>query len=457
MNSKYTYFPQGNITAEELYQDINSHITDQPQPPTVADSVQRSNFPDVLPPSLHLLIEEAEIALGIPRDYFAASILFAASAAIGNSVLLKIKEGSVHRGNIFLILIGNPNTNKGGGLDLALQPIQKNDERSFAIFQEEMVSFEEEEEGQKPVLKKHLLSDTTPEALAVTHMENLRGVAIYRDEISGWFKSFNQYNKGAEQEMWLQIWSGKPIDVTRKTSAPIYIRRPFISVVGTIQPSVIEEITKDNRASNGFFDRLLFTWPDGLEKPLWQDKEMPEGLLNQYAKGINRLLSLTFDEEGKPTYMRPEREAKARLFQFFNEQNKPLCDNADNELLQGLHGKFDLHTLRLALLLQALWYAFEDSPINKLQLATVERAIELAEYFRIQSLKVFDRLHNASPIEKLPADRRRVYEALPGEFETKEGVKIAKNIGMSERTFKRFLNSSIFERFSRGKWGKRYE
>ena len=153
----------------------------------------------------------------------------------------------------------------------------------------------------------------------------------------------------------------------------------------------------------------------------------------------------------------PEREAKARLFHFFNEQNKPLCDNADNELLQGLHGKFDLHTLRLALLLQALWYAFEDSPINKLQSSTVERAIELAEYFRAQSLKVFDRLHNASPVEKLPADHRRVYEALPGEFLTGDGVKIAQKMGMSERSFKRFLTTAVFERFARGKWGKRYE
>ncbi len=384
-------------------------------------------------------------------------MIFAASAAIGNSVLLQIKEGSVHRANIFLILVGNPNCNKSGALSLALQPIQKKDEKEFKAFQAKIASYDKEEGGQKPVLKKHLLSDTTPEALAATHMNNLRGVAIYRDEAAGWFKSFNQYSKGAEQEMWLQIWSGKPIDVTRKTSAPIYIRRPFISVVGTIQPSVIEEITKDNRASNGFFDRLLFTWPDGLEKPLWQDKEMPEGLLKQYADGITQLLELSFNKEGKPNYLKPERAAKDLLFEFFNEKNKGLCDNNDNELLQGLHGKFDLHTLRLALLLQMLWFAFEDSPLDKLQLSTAERAIELAEYFRAQSLKVFDRIHNASAVEKLPADRRRVYEALPEEFQTGEGVKIAQKRGMSERAFKRFLNSSVFERIARGKWEKRYE
>ncbi|MCB9047806.1 MAG: DUF3987 domain-containing protein [Lewinellaceae bacterium] len=457
MNYKNNTFPQGTVTLDELSQNIGRLTNDKPGEIDQKRNKPKTSFPNVLPPSLHLFIEEADVTLGIPQEYLSASILFAASAAIGKSYLLEIKRGSIHAGNIFLILKGNPNSNKSGALELSLQPIQAKDKQTYKEFQLAMASYNEKEDGQKPVWPKTLISDITPEAMASKHLDNPRGLGIFRDEISGWFKSFNRYSKGAEQELFLQVWSGKPLDIIRKMGPPIYIPCPFISVAGTIQPSVIEEVTKENRATNGFFDRLLFTWPDGLEKPLWQDKEMPAGLLNQYADGINRLLTLTFDKEGKPNYMRPEREAKARLFQFFNEQNKPLCDNSDNELLQGLHGKFDLHTLRLALLLQMLWFAFEDSPLDKLQLSTTERAIKLAEYFRAQSLKVFDRLHNASPIEKLPTDRRRVYEALPDEFQTGEGVKIAQKRGMSERAFKRFLNSSVFERIARGKWEKRYE
>ena len=457
MNYKNNDFPQGTVTSDELSRDIARLTKNKQWEVGQKHDKQKSSFPDVLPPSLRLFIEEADATLGIPKDYLSASILFAASTAIGKTYLLEIKKGSIHAGNIYLILKGNPNSNKSAALELALQPIQAKDEQTYKEFQLEMASYNEKEDGQKPVWPKILVSDITPEALASKHMDNPRGLGIYRDEISGWFKSFNRYSNGAEQEFFLQIWSGKPLDIIRKMGPPIYIPRPFISVAGTIQPSIIEEVTKDNRATNGFFDRLLFTWPDGLEKPLWQDKEMPESLLSQYAQGINRLLDLPFDEERKSNYMRPERHAKALFFEFFNDRNKPLCDNADNELLQGLHGKFDLHTLRLALLLQALWYAFEDKSLDKLQLATVERAIELAEYFRAQSLKVFDRLHNASPIEKLTADRRRLYEALPGEFQTKDGVKIAENLGMSERSFKRFLNESVFERYARGKWGKRYE
>ena len=69
-------------------------------------------------------------------------------------------------------------------------------------------------------------------------------------------------------EFWLSVWSGKPINIDRKTGEPVFIPLPFISVCGTIQNGILNELAKDSRTQNGFIDRILFVMPDNLEKIL---------------------------------------------------------------------------------------------------------------------------------------------------------------------------------------------
>jgi hypothetical protein len=220
---------------------------------------------------------------------------------------------------------------------------------------------------------------------------------------------------------------------------------------------------KDGRANNGFLDRLLFSWPEGLKKPKWTDDELNLELLGAYEAAINRLLALGFDEENKAHRLTLSPQAKKRLFKFFNEENKPLCDEAPGELLQGLHGKFDIHTARLIIPLHLLAWAYgegPEAPPLEVSLETVERAIRGAEFFRSQSLKVYRALHESSPADKLPKDRRKVYEALPETFKTGDGVAIAEGLGMKDKTFRNWLRAEAGTLFLQpekyGPWQKFY-
>ena len=456
--------PIGSLTFEDLVADLKSHISEGV--PVTKKPVEnpRVAFPlEVLPPPLHQFVSSAEKALGTPIDFLATAILFAVSVAVGNTHLIELKRGSRQSGLLFLILIGNPNSNKTKALQVPLQPIFDRDSESYENYRREMAEYEvvqtlskkeRDDAGmsgsnEHPIWKKIIIQDATPEAVANIHLNNLRGIAIYRDEIAGWFKGFNRYNSGGEQEFWLSTWSGTPISVDRKTSDPVHIRRPFIPISGTIQPGILEELAKDNRRSNGFVDRLLFVWPDGLEKPMWTEDEMPIQLRDTYNEGINKLLDLTFDEENKPHVLSLCPTAKKRLFLFFNKENKPLCDQAENELLKGIYGKFDLHTARLCLILQMLWWAFESVEKDQIELQTVERAIKLTEFFRANALKVYDRLQNDNPVDRLTRDKQKVYEALPSTFKTADGIAIAERLGMKDRTFKRLLkDKNLFEKMS---------
>ena len=112
---------------------------------------------------------------------------------------------------------------------------------------------------QAPVRSRFLVSDITPEGLSLIHAQNPRGLCLWSDELSAWFKNFNRYNNGSEEQFWLSVFNAKPTISDRKsTQSSIFIRRPYISVIGTIQKKILGELVKGERSSNGFIDRILF-------------------------------------------------------------------------------------------------------------------------------------------------------------------------------------------------------
>jgi hypothetical protein len=76
---------------------------------------------------------------------------------------------------------------------------------------------------------------------------------------------------------------------------------------------------------------------------------------------------------------------------------------------------------------------------------------------RKTALKVNSIVLDMNPLETLPIIKQDVYKALPDTFETGEGKIIAKKLGMSDRTFGRFLdNKKLFKNIEWGKYEKRY-
>ena len=473
MDYKDNDFPAGNITLEDFNADFEAHTSDKPRK---RKQSRKIGFPlDVLPPSLKLFIEEAQKVYGIHPDFMAPAILYAAAVAMGKTHMLQIKRGYNEAAVLWLVLVGDPGTNKSGALKQALQPIfewQRETFRQFKIDKAEYEAIagmskkerreagEDEELPPPPRWQQRYTNDTTPEALADMLQHNPAGIGIYRDELAGWFKSFDRYSKGAEQEQMLTLWSLAPLVVNRKSGEPINIHRPFVPVGGTIQPGVIEGIAKDNRSENGFTDRLLFAWPEGQEKPLRTNAEMPESLAQQYADGITKLLNLDFEdpEAHTPYLVKFTTEAGERFLSYSNEYIKPLCDKSEDRRRKSLFTKFDTHAPRLALILQMLWYAFEGSTRAVLELEAMERAIKTADYFLKQSERVYELINEATPVDKLPEDRKELYDALPQQFKTGEGVDIAAQYGLGN-AFKRktFLyNKSLFKNIGAGKYEKLY-
>lgn len=461
------------------FDDLNSPETflnhvEQLQKDREAEKRAKTNhFPvEVFPEAVQKIITATNESLNFPIDFIGASILYAISVSIGNTHRAEIMRGYEQNSVLYLAIIGRPGTNKTAPLKWALKPIEQRDNVEFQNYEKEKQKYdtisaltkkEREQQGEsdpvKPVWKQHLVSDFTPEALASVHSFNKRGLGVNVDELASWFKNFNRYNKGSEQEFWLSNWNGITIKINRKGSDPINIPLPCISVGGTIQPGVLNELA-ENRTENGFIDRLLFVVPDNLKKDYWSETELSPVIIENWHNIVSNLLKVSIIQDDtsnpQPKILRFTSEAKQRLFQWQKELTD-LSNKPENEATSGIYAKIEMYAIRLALCLEMIRYACNEGDKQAVGIEAVEGALQLVEYFKKTAFKVHSIVSNASPLDKLPTDKQTLYNALPDTFTTSEGVQVAESIGIAERTFKYFINNrDLFNNLKRGEYEKRF-
>lgn len=471
INPIFNFENFGNETEDIKPESQNQTAGDakMPQMPLVPP------FPiEVFPLKIQEIIKATNESLNFPFDFISAGILYAASISIGNTFRAQVTEGWQESTVLFIANVGRPNTIKSQPLVFALRPIFEIENFYYNNYQEEKRKYDAFSklsnndrknkhlvEPDNPILKKYTVSDYTPEALAEVLKFNKRGIGLYADELVGWLKNLNRYHPGSEQEFWLSVWSAIKIDIVRKTFDPILITLPFISVCGCIQTKILYDLAKDNRAKNGFIDRMLFAFPQGLEKPYPSEKQLNPRFVDDWSDIVFTLLLIDqqYDPETfnpKPNILELTPEA-FQIFQNWRIKNTDLCRLTQDDDTSAIYGKFDIHVARFALILQMLLYACGVGDKKAVGVEAVNGAIKLAEYFMATGERVHTIISNINPLDKFPLDKRKLYEALPESFTTAEGLKISDLSNMPERNFKRFLNEKdLFIRQSQGHYEKKF-
>ena len=449
---------------------------------TIKDSLNsngknQNRFPcEVFPEAIQEIITTTNESLNFPIDFIGAALLYAISISIGNTHKIEIKTGWAESAVLYLSIVGQRGTNKSHPLSWALKPIEKRDNVAYQEYLANKEKYDKEsdlskqelvdqgiEEIVKPIWKQHIISDITPEALVETLKYNTRGLGMYADELASWFKNFDRYSKGSEEQFWLSNWNGKPITINRKTSDDIRISSPFISVGGTIQPAVLDELAR-NRTENGFIDRILFVYPENLKRERWSEKELTPQITDNWNHIVSNILDLPLNLDNnnnpQPKVLKFSKEAKERIFKWQWEMTDQ-SDKPENEANSGIYAKIEMYAARLALCLEMSHYACNprrNKYENTVGIEAVEGAIKLVEYFKLNAIKVNSFVSKEiSPLDRLPNDKKAIYKALPDTFETKKGVEIAESMGMPERSFKRLLNNKeLFEKPTRGEYEKLY-
>ncbi len=423
---------------------------------------ENERFPiEVFPESIQVLIREAEQKLNYSREYLATSILSACSLAIGASHKVKVKETWEEKVNIFAVIVGRAGDGKSHPLSFAYRPIRKREKDYFKAYEEALRLYEidqkrpveQREDLEKPQLKKFQLQDFTPEALTHIHYHNKRGICINVDEINGWLKNINRYNKSGEVELYLTLWSGKPICVDRKSSSSILLEDPFLNIIGTIQTSILGELTKDNNGENGFMDRILFAFANEEQSMKWKDTELDSIHIQNYERIVENLLDLSFIED-EPTILNFSDEARELLFRWQNENDEKVRE-CEHDYERSIHRKMEMYAIRFSLLIQLIHYGSNDMGKGCVGLSAVQKALRLIEYYRSMAFKARRIVKGGTLKGKLTEDQMTVLKSLPNEFRKAEGLEVAEKLNMNARTFSRLLKKAhLFRNTSHGHYKK---
>lgn len=427
-----------------------------------------SGFPvGIFPPKITKIIREVNECYGFPIDYVGASMMVALSVAIGNTHLVRMKDGWDESAILYVALIGRPGANKSHPLSFAMRPFVDHDYEQNRIYEKQYLEYLEQKEmsrkeraekgievcPREPLRRRFLVSDITPEGLSLIHSQNRRGLCLLSDELSAWFKNFNRYNNGSEEQFWLSVFSAKPTMSDRKSAGnSIFIKRPFISVIGTMQKRILTELAKGERSANGFVDRILFVLLRNEQSTRWTMKQPETDVAAEWKGILSKLMELEIatDENSDivPAIIPFTEEAMTRLFEWQHNLSDK-CDREPNETLVGIYCKLQVYAIRFCLIVQMARWACGESGKDVIDILSVERAISLAEYFKETAVKVQTILKELS----LTAQQLAIVTALPPEFTTGSAIAVAADNGMSERSFMEFLKNNLGKLFQKSKHG----
>lgn len=390
-------------------------------------------FPiEVLPASCQRAIAEIQRAHGVPVEIPGCAFLGTTGACIGRARALRIKQGWVEHPNLWLAIVAPSGYGKSPAVREVQRPIFALEKKWFAEYQEALKEYTFELEQRRltpkdersslgpppdpPEWEQIIVDDTTTEALTDALNANPRGILWNRDELAGLLHDLDKYAKkeGGTKARMMSSYDSGPWKVNRReASKRAFIPHATLSIFGTIQPKALPTIFSDLDAATGFLPRFIFVSPSRETPPLWTDETVSATTRDYLSFIFQRLLALDFDEQGEPIIIGVDREAKALYETWFNKQALETWQSLEASIYEAVLAKLRGQCLRIALILHCLEAIDEGRPdIRPVSAGTMDKAITLANFFKIHQLNAWQSIVNQEKVAELPSLHRQVARAI---------------------------------------------
>ncbi len=415
-------------------QTIKEHIQD------LKDKIY-AGFPlDVFPHRIKGMINATNEALNFPLEYTSCACLFAISMAIGKNIKITPREGWDENGSLWVCLVGRAGATKSPVLKYMLKPIKSLEKKAYRLFQDQLAEYkalskDEKSAHSEPIPVNYYTQDSSPEALLELHAQNPRGLAYMCDELVSWWMNLNRYNTNSEG-IFLTGWDGGGMKVNRIQRDPIFLDEMYIPIIGGTQPSKLISLAKDGRDSSGLMARILFCFPENTTKGKWNNISLSKNHEVYWEYVVTKIIEFSSKE---PLKLKPSKEAY-KLLEKWQHENATLVDLHGEGTLAEMFNKAERQCVRLALILQVLYWACGEDGLNQISTRAVNGAIALVECFKKQADKVCEVIYDGNPLDRLPKKKRDFYNALPDEFVSQDGIQLAESLGISRSSYYRMLN-----------------
>ena len=125
-----------------------------------------------------------------------------------------------------------------------------------------------EGEPETPIRRRLIVNDATFEAMHQTMSENLAGIFVIRDELTGWWSTLDRAGREGERAFCLSAWNGDTgHTIDRIARGTIHVPACCMSMLGGIQPgrlrSYLLDALEDGPSNDGLIQRFqMLIWPD---------------------------------------------------------------------------------------------------------------------------------------------------------------------------------------------------
>ncbi|MEZ0483205.1 DUF3987 domain-containing protein [Fibrella aquatica] len=282
--------------------------------------------PDMIPSVLRMWVFDIADRMKCPPDYPATAAIVMISALIGTRLTIKPKQKDdwIVVPNLWGAAIGRPSAKKTPPVKEVFRPLFRLEKEADQQYQEAVSCYEAEriateeqlklykqqqadllrgksvsnqvaypEPAKPPAERRLIVYDATVEKLGEILSENLAGLLVYRDELTGLLASWSRRGHEADRAFYLSAWDGStPNRDDRISRKGHYIENVCLALYGTIQPAKLLTYLQAATTSenDGFVQRLqVAVLPD---RPIWAytDEYPDRAASNQAYNLIQKLV-----------------------------------------------------------------------------------------------------------------------------------------------------------------------
>ena len=380
---------------------------------------------DGLAPEVQSIIRQLAGEMHAPTNYVLGAVLTSFGCAMGRKVI--IRDGAYwNYPKLSSCQVGYAGSGKTPSVQHVLKPIKEFDAKEKKKYVRELRRAKANGSEQPP-FNCIFVSNITTEKLfrVLDKKQNDRfntGLLLHSGELLSHFGNLDRYNSGNSRPYYLDLYSGQDISVDRMyDDEGVLIEKPFLSILGDIQPRELRKMFSENDSS-GFFSRWCFFLSNGKSERLqenaiymdhWRDTleraiEMPSMELKFSAEVLSLLESNDQEREDLCDYLA---ESNSELAEYITKQNYTV------RRIAGI-----VHTLN------SIVKGYAPSPeIGK---AVYEYAENLVS-FLIRAAAVVQQMRSASNVEKLTG--KALIQRLNERYPIKNISQFAESLGISKQ------------------------
>lgn len=341
-------------------------------------------------PFIEALVDQYEI----PRSFVGLTLLAAYSTAIGTAYAITTNGQDMIQLPVWGALVGVSSSGKSLVMNKVFKPVFDIQNR-FDIDWETRSAGLTHEKLQQERMNLIVYRDAVVQTLLRTVMrDNPKGLLKHVDELVEWINGMNPMSKGdgIDEQFWLSTWNCSTYSAIRAGKQKYSVRRPFVSVMGGTQYSVLPTFFSKNRDTSGFSFRILFALPEEIKiaEPN-PDYVLSDDIYNAHKKCIESLYhGLPVNDEQTPQRCCIlDAEAIKVYRNWYKKMTADINTNAKDDFYgmsskASIHGKIKEYALRFSALLHLSDKVMSGKVLNEKEIIgfeVMERAIKAANYF----------------------------------------------------------------------------